>query len=627
MTALEKALSRIETALVDGKYEPVETDRFELKSCPATGGEWKQIAKSVNAFLNTRGGIVIIGIKEEHPPTGKRLVFTGYREDAEENIKALAKRFTDKDGRPVDLSICFPEPQIRDFHTGRIAILHVDELPADEKYCYYDGKSYKRLLTGDHEHTAQEISAQEEYKLEASIHRELLPLEGTSVEDIDLDKLNEYIQLLNQQAKIATLKPDLSAAIPFLESHQMLKEGKVTLLGMLVCGKDPATRLNFRCRVQGYLDAPDAVAGDKMARDGNVILLMEAANAFILRNTRKGVIADKGGSAVPEFPPELLRESVNNAFAHRDYSIDQYVSILIKPDEHIEIRNPGNFRPHLLIQVPDDETPIYRVIPEAKARNPKLAHILHLYDKWEGRGRGMATLVSLCLEDKIDVPFFRFSTQEVRLFMRPGPLIDQRLRSLFSAHDRYLRDKLRGNKLTLGQQRVLAYLIKSQEINGHLDFTILLTQDNNHFEEIGRLEKAGLIKRHKKSPELRPIYVVDQILSSTDYTDQLRRLFGEAFDKLDQTSKEILSAIYRYNNYSSIAYPGARLLATTWWDEHGEDRGDVRRFDAFDRNVRLKMRRLEKEAFVVRQGGSPRRPGYTLNDQFMSPALPLTSRD
>jgi hypothetical protein len=37
------------------------------------------------------------------------------------------------------------------------------------------------------------------------------------------------------------------------------------------------------------------------------------------------------------------------------------------------------------------------------------------------------------------------------------------------------------------------------------------------------------------------------------------------------------------------------------------------------------VRRLEKEGFVVREGGSPRRPGYTLNKQFMSPALPLDS--
>jgi hypothetical protein len=214
----------------------------------------------------------------------------------------------------------------------------------------------------------------------------------------------------------------------------------------------------------------------------------------------------------------------------------------------------------------------------------------------------------------------------VSLFIRPGPLVDQRLRSLFSAHDRYFRQRLRGNELSIGQQRVLSYLVKSQEINAHLDFTILLTQDNNHFEEIDRLAKAGLIKLHPKSPKLRPVYNVDPILSSVDYTDQLRGLFGEAFDKLDQTSKEVVAAIYRYNNFSSIAYPGARLLATTWWDEHGEDRGDVRRFDAFDRNVRLRMRRLEKDGFVVREGGSPRRPGYKLNEQFKSPALPGMSQ-
>jgi ATP-dependent DNA helicase RecG len=513
---------------------------------------------------------LIIGVKEEQEPAGKKFIFTGYREDAEPKIKDLAKIFTDIETRAMDLSNYFPNPRVLDFHKGRIAIVYVDELPADEKYCFYDGVSYKRLLTGDHKHSKDEISTQEEYKLEASLHKELMLIKGSSIEDIDLDKLNEYIQLLNQQAKIATLKPDLNSARPFLESHQMFKNGEVTLLGMLVCGKEPAARLNFRCRVQGYLEIPNAVAGDKMAMDANVIQLMEAANAFILRNTRKAVVTDRGGSSVPEYPSELLRESVNNAFAHRDYSIDHYVSILIKPDEYIEIRNPGTFRPHLLVQIQDCS--IYRVIPEAKARNPKLAHILHLYDKWEGRGRGMATLVSLSLEDKIDVPSFRFRTQEVSLFIRPGPLVDQRMRSLFAAHDKYLRDKLQGNDLTVGQQRVLAYLIKSEEINTRLDFSILLTQDNDHFEEINRLEKAGLIKRHSQSPELRPIYVADKTLSSTDYTEQLRKTLGETFDGLDQTSKEILSAIYRFNNYSSITYPGARLLAVTLWDEHGEDR-------------------------------------------------------
>jgi len=40
---------------------------------------------------------------------------------------------------------------------------------------------------------------------------------------------------------------------------------------------------------------------------------------------------------------------------------------------------------------------------------------------------------------------------------------------------------------------VLAYLIKSEWANEQLGYTILLTPDNNHFEALRVLEKAGRI--------------------------------------------------------------------------------------------------------------------------------------
>ena len=95
---------------------------------------------------------------------------------------------------------------------------------------------------------------------------------------------------------------------------------------------------------------------------------------------------------MPQYPEEVLRETVNNALAHRDYSINKQVIISIKPGQHISIRNPGSFRPHLLIEHPRDAIPLRRIIPEARARNPKLADVLRVYRKWEGRGIGMATL-------------------------------------------------------------------------------------------------------------------------------------------------------------------------------------------------------------------------------------------
>ncbi len=123
-----------------------------------------------------------------------------------------------------------------------------------------------------------------------------------------------------------------------------------------------------------------------------------------------------------------MRETVNNALAHRDYSVNKQAIIAIKPGIHIAIRNPGAFRSHLLIESPDHAIPLRRIIPEAKPRNPKLADVLRVYRKWEGRGIGMATLVNLCLENQIDLPYYRFFSQEVCLHLCAGRLVDERMK-------------------------------------------------------------------------------------------------------------------------------------------------------------------------------------------------------
>lgn len=187
MSTIETVLDRIQDSLITGESEAVETDRFELKLCPATSSDWKQIAKSANAFLNTRGGIIILGVSEQQDGNGKHYVFNGYCEDAEPKIKELATRFKDLQGRQLNLANSFPEPEIRDFHTGRIALVYVDELPADEKFCFFEGEAYKRVLTGDHKLLEPEIKEQEKYKQESALQNELRLIDGTSLDDIDLE--------------------------------------------------------------------------------------------------------------------------------------------------------------------------------------------------------------------------------------------------------------------------------------------------------------------------------------------------------------------------------------------------------------------------------------------------------
>ena len=76
-------LLKLQRLIADGRFEELESDGLEIKPVPATGGEWKEIHKTTNAFLNTRGGILLLGIKEEGTGQARRYVFSGYREDAE----------------------------------------------------------------------------------------------------------------------------------------------------------------------------------------------------------------------------------------------------------------------------------------------------------------------------------------------------------------------------------------------------------------------------------------------------------------------------------------------------------------------------------------------------------------
>lgn len=508
--------------------------------------------------------------------------------------------FTDRRGGELNVSDCFPRHEIVPLLDKQVALIYVDELSADRKFVFYRDHAWKRQLTGDHRISESEIDQQEEYREQVLNARELLPIEGISADSLDLDKLNEYIATLNQPTKVETLKPDLESALPFLVRKGFVKEGKVTTLGMLVCGKFPGDYLQFRAQVHCYVDVPNEIARDKQDLCDNILPLMTKSLAYLLRNTQVGISSAAGGTSVSQYPEQLLRETVNNALAHRDYCINRQVIVAVKPNQHIAIQNPGVFRKHLLVEA-NEPVPIRRIKPEAKARNPRLADVLRVFRKWEGRGIGMATLVDICLADQIDVPFYRFQSDEVTLHLRCGRLLDQRTHRLFQSFDGYIEQKMQGNPPTPQQQLVLAYLLKSQWLNETLGYTILLTPDNNHFRELRGLEMAGLIyKDAALSDAIYPIYLVDPVLTGRSYLADLRSLYGSAFDGINPFQKEVLGIVYRAHHFSKIHEVSAKQVAFDLWHYQENALTDITAFDKFYRRVRSAFNRLLAEGYLKR---------------------------
>lgn len=615
---IDRILQRLAALVREDRFEEQETDTLEIKPVPSEGGGWRELCKSANAFLNTRGGIIILGIREEGQGASRRYVFTGYREGAEAKLKELSTLFTDRHGMKLDLAEAFPPMQLREFLEGRVALVFVDELPADRKFVFYRGEAYRRLLTGDHKLKEAEINAQEEYREEVAQARELQPWPDVGSDILNIDILNDYIQQLNRPIKVETMKADLETARPFLERKGFLRDGRVTLLGMLVCGRHPADILGFRCHVHGYVDVPEKIAQDKQDLMGNILPLMEASLSYILRNIQVGVSVEHGGTRAPQYPEEILRETVNNALAHRDYSINTQAIIAIKPGQSISIRNPGGFRRHLLLEQPDHDIPLRRIIPEAKARNPKLADVLRVYRKWEGKGVGMATLVNLCLENRIDLPVYRLYSEEVCLILSAGELLDERMEWYFKSFDLYLERKSDGQSLSTEQKRVLAYLMKSEWENERHRYSILLTPDNNHFEALLDLERWGLISKHPSSTAIYPVYVVDRALMKRDYREELAEIFDTALAGLSKMPRDILSAMYRHGHFSKTQSVTAKMAAFALWYEQYSGVQDIRGFDAFYRKVRYVFNKLESSRFIVKASVGR---GYVLNARYLDEHL------
>ena len=612
MKEIDKILNQIEDCIRNNYYQPVETEKVELKPTPPHLKGAQSVLQSMCAFMNTNGGILILGIKDNNNVPNKNYELKGYKEEFEPILKDSGKYFTDKDSNFIDLTEFIVSYEIREFMTDRVCVIYIDKLPDDLKYVFLDKVAYKRVMTGDHRLDENTIEKQEEFKEEIKNARELKIEKEATLEDIDINKLNDYIYLLNREIKIESNKTSLEDAKSFLTRKKFIIADNVTTLGLLVCGKNIKDFLGWRAQVDGFVDIPYEIAQDKKSLIDNVIPLMERSLAYILKNIQVGVTIEKSGTSKPEYPEQLLRETINNAIAHRDYSIDKYVNINIKPDTHIEIRNPGSLKKQLLIELVEHDIPIRRIIPDSKPRNPKLADVLKVFDKWEGKARGMSNLVNEALDNKIDLPYYRFySKDDLGLFIQKGKLVDDNFLSHIASFDLFIERHLNGSRLTDEEIAVLAYFFKSEKANSLYRHTILLTPDNNHFNAIQRLEKSGLIFKHSQSPNLYPIFLLHRDLIREDYNIELRQIFGGYYDNLSEISQQTLSLVYQVNKYSKNRSVSATQAGRLLFLKTNQPLNDIKAFDAFKRKIYTVFKQLVAAKFLVADSRT-----YFINEKF-----------
>lgn len=609
---VEEVLSKIETLIQQDEFQHLETEKLEIKDL-SSSEDWKELYRSICAFLNSQGGIVIIGILERD----KKYRVTGFNPNLEDKLKEIPKYFTDELKNTLDLTeyVRVDLAEVREMMGKRVCILPVEKLPEDKKFVFYKGNAFQRKLTGDHRLTIDEVKRQQELRDEIISTRELGIVEGASLDTLDVDKLNEYIQRLNQGVKVETLKADIDSAQSFLERKKFLVSSKPTLLGMLVCGDHLYDFIEGRCQVDCFVVGPVQIAENKKVFKDNIIQLLEKCIGFVFNNIATGISSDRGGSTTFQYPERLIRETVNNALAHRDYTSSKFVNITIFPGKSIEVRNPGSFRAEQVLRL-DKTVPIRRIIPIPRPHNPRLADVLKSFDRWEGKGWGMASLTNEALENRIDLPYYHlFSQEDIGLVIPAGKILDDESESWLKSFDGFIFKKTNGHELTIDQKTALAYFRKSELYNRDEKYTIALTPDNNHFSVINELKTWGLIQRIEGGDDLYPIYIIDRELLKTDFTNELRGIYGGAFDILGSDYKKTLNMVYHLNHYGldQRSINAAQIGDYIFYSENKKIE-DVKGYNDYKRKIRNIINGLTKKAYILKSEGG--RPSYSINKNF-----------
>lgn len=588
------SLAKIEMSLQSQSFVDVESAKVEIKDL-STGNDWNSLKETICAYLNSEGGIIICGIRER---SGK-YILTGFDRKNESNIIELQKNcFKDDNQVFPDLSsqIWFDYFQVNGVE---VVVIAVYPLSDDLKFVSYKEKFYERKLTQDREVPAAKILRQKEYKMELEYAKELAVIPEAHLTDLSLDKINKYINLLNLEIRTETLKPSLGKAKEFIAKQHFIKDTQVTTLGMLVCGSDPFHFLGDRGEVDCYYDTSSDIGKDKKIFRNDIINLMEDTFRYIWGHIKVNRTIREGGKSEPEYPEKMIRETINNALAHRDYTINGFITVTVEPNKYIEIKNPGTFKEKMKLVHTESNIPVRRLIPGIpESKNPKLASVLKVFDKIESQGRGMASLVNSALDSFVDLPYYEIKQSLVILKIPRGSLVDESIEAWLQGFENYVVHKLKNN-LTYEHKAVLAYFYKSELLNKQRFFTILLTESNNHYAVIEQLKDAGLIFEHQISTEENVVYVLDRVLMKTKFTDELIELVGLEYVQFDVVAKEILDICYLFTKYNNKPLKAAELTPEIYRRVYGVEI-IPKRYESLGRKVRSFCNNLESKGLLLK---------------------------
>lgn len=224
---------------------------------------------------------------------------------------------------------------------------------------------------------------------------------SASLADIDPEKLQSFVRLAQSKRGFSLAETEAPEKIL---THLHLCDGtRITHAALLLFGKEPQRffiNSEVRCAWFSGNRVEKPIPSYKVFK-GTLFELIDQALAFVLHKLDYRVETRAQSVAIPgayEIPQEVIAEAIVNAVAHRDYTSNGSVQLMLFRDR-LEVSNPGSLPMGWTI---DKLKQLHNSVPA----NPLIAEPLYLAGYIDRLGTGTTDMVQKSVAAGLSEPQF-----------------------------------------------------------------------------------------------------------------------------------------------------------------------------------------------------------------------------
>ncbi len=238
---------------------------------------------------------------------------------------------------------------------------------------------------------------------------------SATLEDIDESKVLDFVKTARARRGF---KLQESAAIEDVLVHlNLMKENRITNAAILLFGKEPQRffiNSEVRCVHFHGTIVEKPIPSYKVFK-GDVFELVDQAVDFILSKLDYSVGTRSQEISIPgkyEIPKEIVTEAIVNAVAHRDYTNNGSIQVMLFSDR-LEVINPGALPLGWTIEK-------LKTLHTSVPANPLLAEPMYLKGYIERLGTGTADIIRIARENNLQEPDFEQKDEFKAIVYRPS---------------------------------------------------------------------------------------------------------------------------------------------------------------------------------------------------------------